>query len=348
MTLGSEGGTPFGRYRLLRKVAADAVSTTYVALSADGDQRSGQYAVRVAGSVDPDDEHAVDTARLFLAEEQRAAAIDHPTVIRPRDLGFVDTRPFVAMPFVRAVPLGELLVHGGAINQSAALAMSAQLAGALDAAHRAGVVHGALSPHTIWVGPGAGRGAAYVAYLTGFGTATLLRDRMAAAPPGAPVADVLYVAPEQLRGEPTTAASDQYALACAAFHTLAGRPPYERDTRSKLYGAHMLAPVPDLAAHDPATEPATSAALRRAMAKDPAARFASCGEMIHAALPGGATALVATDAAPRTGIRDLIGAPSMRDWRAAALVVAAVVLAGALLWVLLGAGDGLTALERSM
>lgn len=334
----SDGGTPFGRYRLLRMLTSDAVSTTYFATSDDGRSGASQWAVRVARPVDPDDEHAVDMARLFLAEEQRAAMIDHPTIVRPHDLGFVDDRPFVATPFVRAVPLGELLLHGGTINQTAALAMFAQLAGALDAAHRARVVHGALSPQTVWVGPSAGKGVAYVAYLTGFGTATLLRDHMAAAPRGAPVDDVLYVAPEQLRGQPTTAESDQYALACAVFHTLAGRPPYERDTRSKLYGAHMLAPVPDLSVIDPGVADATTAALRRAMSKDPADRFASCGAFIHTALPGGPQVHGAANAGSSGWARDLVLASSRHRW-SAALIIAAVVLVGALAWMLLGAGD---------
>lgn len=287
---GGEAG--FGRYRLLRVIATDAVSTTYFA-TINGDhgrlRTSGgdHFAVRIGDPVDANDEHAVDTARLYLSEAQRAGVVDHPTVVRPRDLGMINGRPYVATPFVRAVPLRELLAHEGTVNHSAVLAMFAQLAGALDAAHRAGVVHGALSPHTIWVGPSAGAGVAYVVYLTGFGTARLLRERMAVTPGDDPVDDVLYVSPEQLRGDPASGASDQYALACAVYHTLIGRPPYARGTRAKLYGAHLLAPPPTLLAADPGSPAVTSAALARGMAKDPVSRFPSCGALIHEALPAG-------------------------------------------------------------
>jgi outer membrane protein assembly factor BamB len=288
----AEAGTRFGRYRLLRTIASDAVSTTHFATTDGGRQRARarstaveHYAIRIAAPVDPKDQQAVEMVRRYLSEAQQAGVVDHPTVVRPHDLGIVDGRPYVATPFIRAVPLGELLAHGGTINQPAALAMFAQLAAALDAAHRAGVVHGALSPRTIWVGPSMGEGAGYVAYLTGFGTASLLRHHMEQAPPGPPVEDVLYVAPEQLRGEQATGGSDQYALACAVYHTLAGRPPFERETRSKLYGAHLLAPPPALDARDSVGAPTTRAALLRAMSKTPDERYATCGALIHEALP---------------------------------------------------------------
>lgn len=334
--MSGEGGTLFGRYRLLRVIAGDAVSKTYLATSDSGPRRSRtsgghHFAVRIVDPVNPNDEHAVDTARTFLSEAQKAGVVDHPTVVRPYDLGIVERRPYIATPFVRAVPLGELLAHGGTINQSAALAMFAQLAGALDVAHRAGVVHGALSPHTIWVGPSTGEGTPYVAYLMGFGTATLLRDRMAAAPRGDLVDDVLYVSPEQLRGEPVTGASDQYALACAVYHTVAGAPPYQRETRAKLYGAHLLAPPPTLSGEDPSIAAVTSAAVERAMAKDPASRFPSCGAMIHEALPAGHDAPAITNGA-RLGQRST--RPDARR-RSLALLALFVMFAAGAFWALL-------------
>ena len=327
-------------------IATDAVSTTYFATSDSGPRRSrtsgaDQFAVRVTGRVDPNDEHAVDMARMFLSEAQKAGVVDHPTIVRPHDLGIIDGRPYIATPFVRAVPLGDLLVHGGTVNQTAALAMFAQLAGALDAANRAGIVHGALSPQTIWIGPSAGEGTPYIAYLTGFGTARLLRDRMAAAPRGEPLDDVLYVSPEQVRGEAATGASDQYALACAVYHTMAGRPPYERETRSRLYGAHMLAPPPRLMDEDASIAPATSHAVERAMAKDPANRFPSCGVMIHEALPAGRETPVTGNGRARSHRQSTRSSRPGR-WVAFVLVGAVVVLVVAALWMVLGRGGGTT------
>lgn len=344
--MGGQGGRVFGRYRLLRPVASDAVTTTYFATAGRTPPRArssgtGHYAVRIAEQTEPDDRRASDVAQQFLSEARRAGTVDHPTVIRPLDMGLIDGCAFVVTPFIRAVPLGEWLAHGGTADPSVALAMFAQLAGGLDAAHRAGVVHGALNPCTIWVGPSAGGGGAYVAYLMGFGVSTLLREHIAAAPPGPPAEDVLYVAPELLRGEPVTGACDQYALACAVHHTLAGHPPFERETRSKLFGAHLLAPAPEI---DVGRVPAaTRGALLRALSKEPGERYPTCGALVHDALPDGQA-----DPPPiagRAGVRATVrhaGAPRAavavgpRAWWSLALVLLVVAAAGVWLALRLG------------
>ena len=340
--MSAEVGSTFGRYRLLRLIASDAVTQTFFATLEGGAPRSrsasAQFAVRIARPVDMGDPNAVETAQRVLSRAQHAGVVDHPAIVRPHDLGIVNGQPFVATPFVRAVPLRDLLRHGGTINESAALAMFAQLAGALDVAHRAGVVHGALSPCTIWVGPSAGEGVAYVAYLTGFDVNPLLHDHLVAEPRGAPIDDILYVAPEQLRAGPVTGYSDQYALACALYHTLAGQPPFERKSRSKLYGAHLLAPAPALRDQDPGISPATSDALQRAMSKQPADRFPSCGLLIHEALPNepGTAALAA--APRRSRRRRPARVTRSRSRWPLALAAIAVVLAGLALWVIAGPG----------
>jgi hypothetical protein len=231
-----------------------------------------------------------------------------------------------------------MLGHGGSINESAAHANFAQLAGGLDAPHRADVVHGALSPRTIWVGPSSGKGVAYVGYLMGFGSSLLLRERLAHEARGDPLDDLLYVAPEQLRGEPVTRASDQYALACALYHTLVGTPPFERDSRSKLYGAHLMASPPALAAADPSAAAATSAALQRAMSKEPVERFATCGMLINAALADRGAEPVAAATAPAREHDD--DAADRRPPWPLVLAGLGVVLVGLVLWLLLSQDGG--------
>ena len=337
-------GRAFGAYRLLRSIATDAISTTYFATTDDSGppSRTGtaQFAVRIAVRFDDGNEPAAELVQQFLADAQKAGAVDHPSIVRPRDLGVIDGHPYVATPFIRAVPLGDMLAHGGSINESAALAIFAQLAGGLDAAHRADVVHGALSPRTIWVGPSSGKGVAYVGYLMGFGSSLLLRERLAHEARGEPIDDLLYVAPEQLRGEPVTRASDQYALACALYHTLIGAPPFKRDSRSKLYGAHLMATPPALVDTDPSAAASTSAALQRAMSKQPADRFATCGILINAALSArhSGTAAAAPAAAAAVG-GDGDGGPTRGTPWPLVLAGLGVVLVGLVLWLLLNQGD---------
>jgi serine/threonine-protein kinase len=133
-----------------------------------------------------------------------------------------------------------------------------------------------------------------------------------------------------LRGEPVTGASDQYALACAVYHTVAGAPPYERETRAKLYGAHLLATPPTLSGEDPNIAEVTSDAVERAMAKDPASRFPSCGAMIHEALPAGQDAPAITNGAR---LRQRSPRPDPRR-RSLALLTLFVVFAAGAFWAL--------------
>jgi outer membrane protein assembly factor BamB len=364
------GGRRFGRFRLVRPLSRDAISTTWLATAAAGGSRGGrepsQFAVRVVEAPTiPGDPHGEELVWHFLADVSRAGALDHPAIVRPVDSGVIDGHPFVATPLVRAVPLREMLAHDGVITQTAALAIFAQIAAALDVAHRAGITHGAISPRTLWVGPGSGRGVAYVGYVTGFGTDVLLREHLARHPRGEPLDDVLYVAPEQLRGESATPASDQYALACALFHTLASAPPFERETRSKLYGAHLMAAPPELTDRDPSAPSSVADALRRGLSKQPGERFATCGALVNAALPtrqpppdGGRRRAAGTAGAAGAGAGQR-GAARRRNGRPPApaagraryaaarrppwqLAVAAggVVLAGAALWTLLRSSSG--------
>jgi len=146
---------------------------------------------------------------------------------------------------------------------------------------------------------------------------------------------VLYVAPEQLRGDPATARSDQYALACAVFHTLAGHPPFERETRSKLYGAHLLTPAPALQPQDSVGAPTTRAALLRAMSKAPEERYATCGALIHEALPVDPpkpARFTRPGRGRRGGSRRVVGAGGRRSWWPFAVVVVAAVDVGAVVW----------------
>lgn len=347
-------GDNFGRYRLLRPLSTDAVSSTWFAtVTSPGtvaSQDGEHFTIRILRPVAAGDERALDMARSALSAAQRAGAVDHPAIVRPHDLGILDGHPFVVTPFLRAVPLGDLLTHGGTITESAALSMFAQVAGGLDAAHRAGIVHAALSPRTIWVGPSSGEGAAYVAYVTGFGGAAALHDHLASQPRGPVLDDILYVAPEQVRGNRATAASDQYALACALWHTLAGRPPFQREDRAKLLGAHLLTAPPGLGDAGTAVSSAAVDAVRRGMAKHPDDRYPSCGELVHDALPSSSSSSSSAEqtrratrplGSGRRGARHERLRPvtatvssAVRRRRWAPLTTAAIVvgLAGVLLW----------------
>jgi outer membrane protein assembly factor BamB len=105
-----------------------------------------------------------------------------------------------------------------------------------------------------------------------------------------------YTAPEQIQGHPVTGRTDQYGLACTAFELLCGEPVYPRGLGVAIIHAHLSEPVPSLRSRRPGLPAAADAVLARALAKDPAERYATCGEFAAALRQG--LGLPATESAP--------------------------------------------------
>jgi ABC-type branched-subunit amino acid transport system substrate-binding protein/DNA-binding beta-propeller fold protein YncE len=237
--------------------------------------------------------------RRFLREPKLAAALDHPNVIPIYEAGECDGQLYLAMRFVEGHDLRAELP----VSPDRALDVLAQVAGALDAAHRRGLVHRDVKPANILLD------ADGHAYLTDFGVSK--RASGDTTEPGL-VGTLDYLAPEQIRGEPVDGRSDQFALACVLFECLSGAPPFRRATEGEALWAHL---------HDdpPPLRPALDPVLGRALAKDKDDRYATCGEMVAAAR----AALASGARAPRRRRFGLVAA-------GAGLVVLAVVAAAAL------------------
>jgi hypothetical protein len=123
------------------------------------------------------------------------------------------------------------------------------------------------------------------AYLTDFGLTREAASESGLTLTGQWVGTVDYAAPEQILGEPTDARSDVYALGCLAFQALTGKPPYQGAPAARLF-AHMNEPPPSACAARPELQPEVDATLARAMAKKPADRFQSAGDLGRALAAG--------------------------------------------------------------
>ncbi len=193
----------------------------------------------------------------------------HPNIVVVYDLGATaDGHPFLAMEYLDRGSLADRLVHLGPLPWEEAVNMVVQVAGALQAAHDAGVLHRDLKPENVLIG------LYGEAKLTDFGLAT--GENTAATAAGMASFTLAHASPEALRGEQVGPAGDVYSLGSTLFHLLAGHPPFVRSTDENVLAAVNRVvndPVPDLrglAVPDPVAD-----VVEVAMAKDPVARFKS-------------------------------------------------------------------------
>jgi DNA-binding beta-propeller fold protein YncE/predicted Ser/Thr protein kinase len=195
----------------------------------------------------------------FLSESRLAARLDHPNVVPVYDAREEDGELIVAMRLVEGGDLRRLIDREGPLEPARAVALLAQVADALDAAHAAGIVHRDVKPHNILV-------EGEHAYLSDFGLAKAFEGTGAGS--GASiVGTVEYMAPEQWRGERVGPAADIYSLGCVLYEALTGIVPYARK------GADTEPEVPE----------GIDAVIERAVSKDPAERYRSARELIEAA-----------------------------------------------------------------
>src|ERR687892_2223563 len=199
----------------------------------------------------------------FLREPRLAASLDHPNVIPIYEAGEHAGQLYLAMRFVEGEDLKSLLEREGKLTPHRALAILAQVAGALDAAHRRALVHRDVKPANVLLDEDGH------VYLTDFGITKQLGGE--STDTGRMVGTLDYLAPEQIRGDPVDGRTDCYALACMLYECLAGAPPFRRATEAETLWAHMQeqpAPLPDYPWLDPV--------LRKALAKGREKRYARC------------------------------------------------------------------------
>jgi serine/threonine-protein kinase len=243
---------------------------------------------------------AADTGLMarLRAEVERACQLQHPHLARPLEVGQAGGHAFVAAEHHTGQDLATYILINGRLALDQSLPLLSALAGALDAAHAAGLAHGALWTQTVLLAPkpgqaepprprapardmsGVARAAllplpSYHPVLLGMGLGALLAQ---ARPAGA----LAYLAPEQLRGQPADGRTDQYALGVMAYLLLSGELPFPHQNPSALALAHLCQPAPDPRGRVPRLPPAVAHALQRTLAKDPAQRFPTASEFVSA------------------------------------------------------------------
>jgi YVTN family beta-propeller protein len=221
----------------------------------------------------------LDFRGRFEAEAQLAAAIDHPHVVPIYEAGEVDGVLYLAMRYVEGTDLRALAEAEDGLAPERAVRLTWQVAAALDAAHRRGLVHRDVKPPNVLI---AQEGDEH-AYLTDFGLTKQAGMASGFTRTGLFVGTPDFAAPEQIRGEHADARTDVYALGAVLFHALTARTPFPRDSElAKMY-AHLNDPPPAASQFAPAVGPELDGVIGTAMAKEPAERYASAGDLARAA-----------------------------------------------------------------
>jgi len=308
-----------GRYTLERELGRGGMATVYLAHDLRHDRR-------VALKVLKPELAAVLGAERFLAEIRTTAHLQHSHILPLFDSGGVAGTIWYAMPFVEGESLRDRLDRERQLPIADAVRIAREVAGALDYAHRHGVIHRDVKPENILLHDGtalvADFGIALAAAKAGDGT-RLTETGLSLGTPH-------YMSPEQAMGErEITPRSDVYALGAVTYEMLTGEPPFTGPTAQAVVAKALTTDPVAPSTHRRSVPEHVEAAVLAALEKLPADRFASAAEFAGAL--GGGTLGVATGAHRRA---PSAAAPAAGRWRIAALGAAALALAasGAAAW----------------
>ncbi|MCV6966588.1 hypothetical protein BST27_14255 [Mycobacterium intermedium] len=310
-------GKTFGRYRIVELLGRGGMGEVWRAFDSETDR---VVALKV---LPPHLAKDASFAARFKREAHAAARLNNPHIIPIHHYGEIDGRLYVDMRLIEGRDLHQLLTQG-ALDPERAVHLIDQVAKALNAAHRVGLVHRDVKPSNVLVDEDD------FAYLIDFGLARAL-DESRLTNTGSTVGTMLYIAPERLEDNPQDdARGDVYALACVLYECLTGKPPFAPTGLAGVIAAHLNTPPPQPSLTCPGVPKAFDSVIAKGMAKDPAERYATTMELARGARQ--AIAGRGRQLKGRTGQNRAEGAKTapaapVRWWQRRAVLVPAVAVA---------------------
>ena len=266
------------RYRIDRELGQGGMATVYLA-------EDLKHRRKVALKVLKPELSAVLGGERFLREIAVTATLQHPHILQLYDSGNADSHLYYVMPYVEGQSLRERLEREKQLSIDEAITIAKTVAGALEFAHKRGIVHRDIKPENILLQDN-------VAIVADFGIAVAVKsaggERLTET--GLSIGTPAYMSPEQVAGErDLDARSDVYSLACVTYELLAGDPPFTASNAQAVMAKHVKDPAPPITTPRPSVSAALAKALAKALSKVPADRYESAGAF--------AAALTADDAA---------------------------------------------------
>ena len=254
-----------GRYRIARHLARGGMAEVYLAQDELLDRR---VAVKVLFAELADDASFVER---FRREARAAAGLNHPNIVSVYDFGQDDGAYFIVMEYVEGETLRDIIRSRGPLPPADATGIGADVAAALEAAHRRGIVHRDVKPGNVLISDRV--------KVADFGIARAGDPRESLTQTGAVLGTATYLAPEQAQGHAVDPRTDLYSLGVVLYEMLAGRPPFHGQTPVAVAYQHLSeAPVPP-SRHNPDVPPGLDAVVLKALAKDPSRRHGSAEEL---------------------------------------------------------------------
>ncbi|MEQ1855767.1 MAG: protein kinase [Longimicrobiales bacterium] len=305
-----------GRYTLERELGQGGMATVYLA----HDLKHGR---KVALKVLKPELAAVIGAERFLAEIRMTASLQHPHILPLHDSGSADGLLFYVMPHVEGESLRERLDREHQLPVDDAVRIAINVAEALDYAHSRGVIHRDIKPENILLHAGkpviSDFGIALA--VSSGGSGRLTETGMSLGTPH-------YMSPEQATGDVGVgAATDIYALGCVLYEMLVGEPPYTGSTPQAILGKIITGALPSASGQRRSVPANVDAAIRKALEKVPADRFANASDLARALADRGFThGEVADAAAAGTAFRLRWSPLATAGWSLAALLALGLAL----------------------
>lgn len=268
------------QYELLREIARGGMATVYLARV----KGTGQEVV--IKMLPRQFTHDTRFRGRFEREAKIMAQLQHPAIVPIYDYGQKNETPYLVMRHMAGGRLSDRIAQG-ALSVDEAVDILRPIAAALDYAHAQGIVHRDIKPGNILFDEQGN------AHLTDFGIVQLA-EATHSFTGSAVVGTAAYMSPEQVKGgQKIDGRSDIYALGIVLYEMLSGRAPYMGDTPTQQMMKHVLEPVPRIREVSPDAPPEVEAILMKALAKDPAERYATAGALVEALATRAAPAHVA-------------------------------------------------------